>query len=156
VQALRASAYALALAAVVVGLDQLSKQLAVNHVGAGEPIEVIFGLKLSNVRNTGIAFGLLDGAGDAVVLGLTGGALAMMVAYFAVHAARPGLWPGVGLIAGGAIGNLADRIRIGAAIDFIDPPLWPAFNFADIAIVAGIGFLMMVLLAPEEEDGAAT
>jgi signal peptidase II len=139
---------------VAVGLDQLTKQLAVNHVERGAPVEVIFGLKLSNVRNSGVAFGLLGGAGDAVVVTLTCGALALLVAYFAVHAARPGLWLAVGLIAGGAVGNLADRVRIGAAIDFIDPPLWPAFNLADIAIVAGVGLLLVILLAPPEDEDA--
>ena len=54
---------------------------------------------------------------------------------------------------GGALGNVADRIRIGAAIDFIDPPLWPAFNVADIAIVVGVALLVYALLAPELGDG---
>ena len=52
---------------------------------------------------------------------------------------------------GGALGNLADRVRIGAAIDFIDPPLWPAFNLADVAIVGGVAWLALMLLSPEPE-----
>ena len=55
----------------------------------------------------------------------------------------------MGLAVGGALGNLADRVRIGAAIDFLDPPLWPAFNVADIAIVAGVALLVFAILSPE-------
>jgi signal peptidase II len=150
----RACSSALAVVAVVVAADQFVKQLVIHHVRPGNPVEVIFGLKLANVRNSGIAFGLLKGAGDGAVLVLTLAAIGLLVAYFAAHAARPGLWLAVGLIVGGALGNLADRIRIGAAIDFIDPPLWPAFNIADIAIVAGVALLTVVLLAPEEQDGS--
>lgn len=152
--ALRAWAYALAVSGLIVGLDQAAKQLAIHQVEPGHPVEVIFGLKISNVRNSGIAFGLLEGAGDTVVLALTVGALAMLIAYFAVHSSQEGLWLAVGLVVGGALGNLVDRIRIGAAIDFIDPPLWPAFNIADIAIVGGVALLVLVLLAPPEEEDA--
>ena len=147
---LRASAWALALTGLVLVLDQVTKQAVVDHVAKGDPVEAILGVKISNVRNDGIAFGLLQGAADGVVLALTIGALAMLVAYFAAHATRPGLWIAVGLVVGGALGNLADRIRIGAAIDFVDPPLWPAFNVADVAIVAGVALLVFALLAPAE------
>lgn len=148
----RAWARALAVAGIIVALDQATKQIAVRNVTPGDPADVIFGFKLSNVRNDGIAFGLLNGAGDALVLALTIGALSMLVGYFAAHATRPDLWLATGLVVGGALGNLADRIRIGAAIDFLDPPLWPAFNFADVAIVAGVGLLVYALLAPELGD----
>ena len=157
VPALRAAAYALAVTAVVVALDQLAKHLAVDNIARAERVEVVFGLKLTNVRNNGVAFGLLEGAGDGLVLALTLAALAMLLVYFAVHATRPGLWLAVGLVVGGAFGNVADRARIGAAIDFIDPPLWPAFNLADIAIVVGVALLLLVILAPPEgENGAST
>jgi signal peptidase II len=140
-----------ARAATVAGLvmvaDQVSKQLVVNHVERGDPIEIILGIDISNVRNSGIAFGLLEGSSDVLVLALTLGALSLLVAYFAAHATRPELWLPVGLVVGGALGNLADRIRIGAAIDFLDPPLWPAFNLADIAIVAGVGLFVVMLLS---------
>jgi signal peptidase II len=149
----RAWARALAVAGIVVALDQVTKQVAVKSVAPGDPHDLIFGFKISNVRNDGIAFGLLTNAGDAVVLALTLGALSMLVGYFAAHATRPDLWLATGLVVGGALGNVADRIRIGAAIDFIDPPLWPAFNVADIAIVVGVALLVYALLAPELGDG---
>ncbi len=148
-EARRAWARALAVTGIVVALDQAAKQLAVTRVDRGEPVDVIFGFKLSNVRNDGIAFGLLGGAADAVVIALTLGALTLLVGYFAANATRSDLWLAVGLVVGGALGNLADRARIGAAIDFLDPPLWPAFNLADIAIVAGVSLLVFAILSPE-------
>jgi signal peptidase II len=87
------------------------------------------------------------------VLALTLGALGLLVGYFAAHARRGELWLPVGLVVGGALGNLADRIRIGAAVDFLDLPLWPAFNVADVAIVAGVGLFMAMLLGPEPRHG---
>ncbi len=63
--------------------------------------------------------------------------LAFLVVYFARHVRTPGMWIPVGLIVGGALGNLADRAREGRVIDFIDPIAWPAFNVADIAVVVG-------------------
>ena len=62
------------------------------------------------------------------------------------HRRVPWLWLGVGLLAGGAIGNLVDRIRDGAVTDFIDPPLWPAFNLADVAITAGVVVIALTAL----------
>jgi signal peptidase II len=142
----RASAWApaLVLAGLVVALDQITKQIVVATIERGDPVEIIFGLELANVRNEGVAFGLLSG-GDAPVLLLTLAALAALVAYFALHLHRPWLWVAVGLICGGALGNLADRLRIDSVIDYLDPPLWPAFNLADVAIVAGVAVLIATL-----------
>jgi len=138
-----------AVAGTVVALDQITKQLVVAHVERGDPLALAFGFEISNVRNSGIAFGLLGGASDALVLGLTLGALSLLVGYFAAHARRPELWLPVGLVVGGALGNLADRVRIGAAVDFLDPPLWPAFNVADVAIVLGVALFVLLLLADD-------
>jgi signal peptidase II len=154
--ALRAWGWALACAAVVVALDQVTKQAAIAAVDPGHPEEIIFGIELANVRNRGVAFGLLGGGGDLVVA-ITFATIAALLVYFAIHATRPGLWLVVGLVVGGALGNLADRVRIGAAIDFIDPPVWPAFNLADVAIVGGVAWLALMLLSPEpqpEHDAA--
>jgi signal peptidase II len=70
-------------------------------------------------------------------------ALTLLLSWFARDPARPGLWPAVGLLAGGALGNLADRVRDGAVIDFLDPPNWPAFNLADVAITFGVALLLL-------------
>jgi signal peptidase II len=134
---------ALTLAAAVVVLDQVSKAIAAGALGPGERVGIGLGFELADVRNRGIAFGLLSD-GQGLVIGVTAAALVLILAYLAVNPARPGLWVGVGLLVGGAVGNLADRVRADEVTDFIDPPLWPAFNVADIAIVAGI--LMIVLV----------
>jgi signal peptidase II len=153
---LRAASWALACAAIVMALDQITKQAAAAAVDPGHPKQIIFGIDFTNVRNRGVAFGLLGSGGDLVVV-ITIATIAFLIGYFALHASRPGLWLVVGLVVGGALGNLADRVRIGAAIDFIDPPLWPAFNLADIAIVGGVAWLALMLVSPEprpEHDAA--
>lgn len=148
----RAWSWALALTGGVVALDQLTKQLAVSNIERGEPVDVIFGFELANVRNKGVAFGLLAG-GEVPVLLLTLAAIGLLVLYFGLHAHRPGLWAAVGLVSGGALGNLADRVRAGSVIDFLDPPVWPAFNVADVAIVAGVALLVLALSMPEGRIG---
>jgi signal peptidase II len=137
-------AAALATAGLVVALDQATKQLAVTRIERGEDVDVFFGLNLTNARNTGVAFGAFQGGG-AVVAILIGVALALLLGYFAVHRERPWLWLPVGLLLGGALGNLADRARDGAVIDFIDPIAWPAFNVADSCIVIGVLALLYVV-----------
>ena len=136
----RAWALATALTGAVVALDQVTKQIAETSVARGDSVSVALGFDISNVRNKGVAFGLLGGGETAVVV-LTFGALALLLTYFALNAERRELWPAAGLVCGGALGNLADRVRAGAVIDFLDPPLWPAFNLADAAIVIGVALL---------------
>jgi signal peptidase II len=132
------------VAGAVVALDQITKQLVVTSLEPREERNVFFAIDLTYVRNKGVAFGAL-GDGGVVVTALTVAALAILAAYFAMNAARPHLWLPVGMVAGGALGNLADRAREGSVIDFIDPMLWPAFNLADAAIVLGILGLLYVI-----------
>ena len=134
---------ALALAALVVVLDQVTKAIAADALGPGESVDLVLGFELVDVRNTGIAFGLLAD-GQTLVVIVTAAALALILGYFALNPSRPGLWIAVGILVGGAVGNLADRLRADEVIDFIDPPLWPAFNVADIAIVAGIALIVLI------------
>jgi signal peptidase II len=147
-------AAALATAGLVVALDQATKQLAVDRIGRGEEVDVFFGLELTNARNTGVAFGAFEGGG-AIVAVLIALALALLVGYFAVHRDRPWLWLPVGLLLGGALGNLADRARDGAVIDFIDPVAWPAFNVADSCIVIGVLALLYVVEGRERRKRSA-
>lgn len=133
------------LAAVVVGLDQLTKRTVAEGIAAGSHRQLIPGvLKLVHVRNTGVAFGFLSGGG-AVVLVFTLAALVVLVGYFATHPSRRGLWVPTGLLVGGALGNLIDRLANGAVTDFIKLPHWPAFNCADMAITFGVVALVFVL-----------
>ena len=140
-------ARALATVAVVFGLDQATKQAAVSSLDRGESVNVFFALDLTNTRNTGVAFGALQGSG-AIVGALIALALVLLIAYFAAHAERAWLWLPVGMLLGGALGNLADRAREGAVIDFIDPIAWPAFNLADASIVIGVFALLYVVEGP--------
>ena len=139
----RAWSLAGATAGVTLVADQATKQIAVASIEPGDSVNVFFGIDLVNVRNTGVAFGALSGGGW-LVTALTLAALSFLLGYFALRARLPGLWIPIGVIAGGALGNLADRARDGAVIDFIDLAFWPAFNLADIAIVLGILGLLYV------------
>ena len=136
--------FAAVTTACVVALDQITKQIAASSIARGDSVNVFFELDISNVRNKGVAFGALKGAG-LLVLALTLLALGALLLYFALNPTKPMLWLPVGMIAGGALGNLADRAREGAVIDFIDPMFWPAFNIADASIVIGILGLLYVI-----------
>ena len=130
----------------VLALDQATKLLITESLSRGESVNVFFGLDLTNTRNTGVAFGALEGNGT-VVGALIAVVLVFLIGFFALNSARRWLWLPVGMLLGGAIGNLVDRVREGAVIDFIDPVAWPAFNVADMAIVGGVATLLYVLEA---------
>ncbi len=138
---------ALARAVSVVGLtvlvDQATKAIAVGSLDRGEEVNVFLGLDMTYVRNEGVAFGALSDGGPLLVV-VIGIALTGLVAFFALNSTVRLLWLPVGLILGGALGNLADRAREGAVVDFIDPIAWPAFNLADAAIVIGVLGLLYV------------
>jgi signal peptidase II len=133
----RGWALALATVGVVVALDQMTKAWVRASVAPHEKINVFFGIDITRVQNTGVAFGALSGSGALVFVAVLV-AMAGLLAYFAAHMTTRGLWLPVGMVFGGALGNLADRVRIDGVTDFIDPVLWPAFNVADMAIVLGV------------------
>jgi signal peptidase II len=137
-------AVAIATAGLVVAVDQVTKQLVDSDIERGDEVNVFFGLDLTNTRNTGVAFGALEGAGLIVAI-LIGLSLTLLAVYYLVNRDMPLLWLPVGLLLGGALGNLADRAREGAVIDFIDPVAWPAFNLADACIVVGVFLLLWVV-----------
>lgn len=139
---------AIALASLVLVIDQATKQIAVAEFGDGD-VSIGLGFQLVEVRNEGVAFGLFGG-GEALVIVITTAALALVAGYFALDPSRPGLWVGIGLLTGGALGNLADRLREGSVIDFFDPPAWPTFNVADVAIVAGIATIVLLQIRADE------
>lgn len=144
---------AIALAVGVIAVDQLTKGLVRGSLEPGERIDLIFGIDLALISNRGIAFGFL-GDGGALVLVITVLALVAMLIWFATAPSRPGLWVAVGLLVGGALGNLIDRLRIDGVTDFIDPPLWPAFNFADVAITFGAVALVLSVLWGDRREPA--
>ncbi|HEX6390310.1 MAG TPA: signal peptidase II [Solirubrobacteraceae bacterium] len=142
----RAWARAGALAAVVLALDQLTKALVRDGVALTDDDGPIV-----YVRNKGVAFGAFEDQVAVVIVVIAIAVLALLV-YFARHAAKPYMWVPTGLLAGGAVGNIFDRVRDGAVTDFIKLPAWPAFNIADIAITFGV---IALVLALEQNDRAA-
>ncbi|HEX4189023.1 MAG TPA: signal peptidase II [Solirubrobacteraceae bacterium] len=133
------------VAIVVVTVDQLSKSAIEGSVVPGEERGLLPGVELVNTRNKGVAFGFLPGS-HVVVTILIGAALAVLLVYFARHRDLPLIWLPTGMLVGGAIGNIADRLRHGSVTDFIKLPLgWPPFNLADASITLGILILFVVV-----------
>jgi signal peptidase II len=145
------AAAALATAGLVVAVDQATKQLIDSKIDRGDSVNVFFGLDFTNTRNTGVAFGALEGAGLIVAI-LIGLSLALLIGYFVANRDMPLLWLPTGLLLGGALGNLIDRAREGAVIDWIDPVAWPAFNIADACIVVGVVALLWVVEGSQKRD----
>ena len=152
--ALRAWSLAGALCGLVVAADQAAKAAIEAHLVPGQQVEVAGPLQLTLTHNEGVAFGLAGGAGVGLVL-VTLVALAAIAYVFARNATKPGVWIGVGLLAGGALGNLADRVRADAVTDYVDVGSWPAFNLADVAITCGVVLLVFAYMresGPGESD----
>jgi signal peptidase II len=141
------------VAALVLALDQLTKHTVATGVAAGESKKFLPGVNLVHVRNTGVAFSIFSDGGTLVLV-FTLVALALLVGYFAMHPDRPWLWIPTGMLVGGAVGNLIDRIANGAVTDFIKLPHWPAFNVADMSITFGVLVLLWVLEGPPRHRAA--
>jgi signal peptidase II len=143
----RARAWRLAgaLCGLVVVLDQAAKALVEANLFPGETVDVLGPLEITLSHNTGVAFGLASGGGTGLVL-LVGLALAVVAYLFARDPTRWGMWAAAGLLAGGALGNLADRVRADAVTDYIQVGAWPAFNLADVAVTAGVILLALSYL----------
>jgi signal peptidase II len=145
----RATAFARAglVAVIVLVLDQVTKHTIAAGIAAGDEKKFLPGVTLVHVRNTGVAFSIFSGGGTLVLV-FTLVALAVLLAYFTRRPDRPMLWLPTGMLVGGAIGNLIDRIANGAVTDFIKLPHWPAFNVADMSITFGVLALLWVLEGP--------
>jgi signal peptidase II len=136
---------ALLTLAVVLGADQLSKHLVRESIVRGEERGFLPGVELVDTRNRGVAFGFLPGNQTLVTI-LICVALVLLLAYFARHARRRLIWLPTGMLIGGAVGNIIDRLTHGSVTDFIKLPLgWPPFNLADAAITLGILALFAVV-----------
>jgi signal peptidase II len=143
---------AIALAAVVG--DQVTKHVVASNLRLGEGVHVVGPFSIRHVENSGIAFGLFSNATAAVIV-VTAIAIAWMLVYFARSGARHPVLPiALGLVIGGSVSNLADRVRLGFVTDFLDFRYWPAFNLADSSIVIGVGILLAALLLAEREPRA--
>ena len=140
------------VALLVVALDQLSKHAVRHSIVPGEERGVLPGVQLVDTRNHGVAFGFLPGHHVAVTV-VIGLALFGLLAYFVRHSARPLIWLPTGMLIGGALGNIIDRLREGSVTDFVKLPLgWPPFNLADASITLGVLLLVLVIERPRTAE----
>jgi signal peptidase II len=135
--------------ALVVLIDQVTKALVRNGIEVGEEDSILPAVTLVHVRNTGVAFGAFSGGG-IIVVALVVLALSALLYYFVTHVDKPLIWLPTGMLLGGSIGNIIDRVRDGAVTDFVKLPAWPAFNVADISITFGVLVLLWVV---EQQNG---
>ena len=138
------------IAAAVIVADQISKALITSNIDHLEKIDVIGPLQFTLTYNDGVAFGLAGGGGIFVIL-LSVVALVALGVFVSSAPEKNGTWIAGGLILGGAVGNLIDRVRIGHVTDFILLPHWPAFNLADCAITVGVILLAFTLIMDSKE-----
>jgi signal peptidase II len=148
-----AFARAVAVMVAVIIVDRLTKHAVVTGIPIGSVHKFLPAVQLVDVRNSGVAFGFFAGGG-ALVLVLTFLALGALLVYFLLRPTRPGLWLPTGLLVGGALGNLIDRVINGSVTDFVKLPLWPAFNISDMAITFGVLALLYVLEGPSSSRAA--
>ena len=135
------------VAGAAVAADQVTKELISARLALGDDVPVLGPFSIHHVQNSGIAFGLFADA-TGLVIALTALAVTWMLVFFARSAARHPLLPvALGLVIGGSVSNLADRVRLGYVTDFLDLRFWPAFNLADTFIVAGVAILFAALVA---------
>jgi signal peptidase II len=137
------------IAAVAIVADQLTKSIVSSQLPIGNATAAIGPFSIHHVENTGIAFGLFADSTTAVIL-LTTAAVGAMLVFFGRTAQRhPLLSVSLGLVIGGSIANLVDRVRLGHVTDFLDFAYWPAFNLADTFIVVGVGLLFASFVAAD-------
>jgi len=153
------------VAAVVLYCDQMTKALSGIHLQGRPPVVMIDGIfNLVYVENTGAAFGLFAGAKEGlrlpifhIVSAIAIGAIFFL--FFTLKEHQILLTVSLSAILGGALGNFADRVRLGHVVDFLDfhwgDLHWPAFNVADIAITIGVGLLILDMILGKEEDSSS-
>ena len=146
----------------LVAADQLSKLWIRSNLDAGESLFEVGFFRLTRVHNTGAAFGLFQGQSFLLTIVASVGVAALLLYALFFHHKFPFLDNrlgklALGLMLGGTVGNLIDRIHLGYVTDFIDFNFWPAFNIADPAIVVGVILLAYSIIslarARERSDG---
>jgi signal peptidase II len=140
-----------AVALSALGADQLTKAVVANRLSLGDEVHVVGPFSIHHVQNSGIAFGFFASATSIVIL-LTGTAVLWMLYFFARSGSRHAVLPvALGLVIGGSISNLIDRVRLGHVTDFLDFTYWPAFNLADTFIVVGVAILLLALMGADRD-----
>ena len=134
------------VAGAAVVADQITKQVVGRTLALGDSADIIGPFSIHHVQNSGIAFGLFASR-TALVIGVTAVTVGLMLWFFARSGRRHPVLPvALGLVLGGSIANLIDRVRLGHVTDFLDLVAWPAFNLADIFIVVGVAVLFGTLV----------
>lgn len=154
------------LALATVGIDQLSKSWAVGALDFGDPISVIGPLRFNLAFNTGMAFSRGSGAGP--LIGLVALGIVVVMAFLARRTTSKIQLVAIGVIIGGALGNVVDRLfragpvlgdggfMSGAVVDFIDVQFWPIFNVADMAVVVGGLVLAASMIWVDDDAGTCS
>jgi len=139
--------YSLLFISIIVLLDQVTKYLARTYINPMESIELLPILNLVSVRNQGAAFGMFRSLGNNFFIAISFAAILFM--FWVIVTAKED-YRIFSLLAGGAIGNLIDRLTLGYVVDFLDFTVsghhWPAFNVADSALTIGITFMLITLV----------
>ena len=136
----------LVVAAAAIAADQVTKQVVGRTLALGESVDIVGPFSIHHVQSSGIAFGLFASR-TGLVVGVTAVAVGLMLWFFARSGRRHPVLPvALGLVLGGSIANLIDRVRLGHVTDFLDLVAWPAFNLADTFIVVGVAILFGALV----------
>jgi signal peptidase II len=135
-----------AFALLVLVLDQVAKAAIRATLDSGQVVDVFPGLDISRVTNEGIAFGLFPGRQSAIAVLTVLALCAIAIALAGLFARNDTVAIGAGLLVGGSLGNLIDRLAHGAVTDFIDFARWPAFNVADMGITVGAALIVLGLM----------
>jgi len=146
-------------ALLVVAADQLTKIWIRSNLAVGQSIPDRGFFQITHIHNTGAAFGLFPGQSFLLTIVAAVGIVLLLVYALFIHRRFPFLdnmlsWIALGLILGGTIGNLIDRLRLGYVIDFISVGIWPAFNIADSAVTVGaimVAYFLLRLVRAEEQ-----
>jgi signal peptidase II len=142
-----------AVALAAAGADQLTKAFVTSRLALNEEVQVAGPFSIHHVQNSGIAFGFFASATSLVIL-LTAVAVVWMLYFFARSGSRHPVLPvALGLVIGGSVSNLIDRVRLGHVTDFLDFTYWPAFNLADSFIVVGVAALLLALVSVDRHPG---
>ena len=141
---------------LIVALDQLTKHLIRSNLAIGESIPNEGFFRLVHAQNTGAAFGIFEDATPFLIA--TSSVAVVFIAWLALShrvAFLEGFWGRLtlGLVAGGTLGNLIDRVYYGYVTDFLKAGLWPAFNVADASVVFGMALLAFLYLRSEHAGG---
>jgi signal peptidase II len=133
------------VAAAIVLVDQWVKALVARHLPVAASVPLFPGVSLTHVHNRGVAFGLFAGIPPYITMAVALTLLATLFYNRGRWQSERAVGAGIALIAGGATGNMIDRLRLGYVVDYLDLHVWPVFNVADAAIVIGAAILVFVL-----------